>query len=97
MKHITDEQLEQDLTVFATMKEVSSPNFFYTRLKARMEKESKSNEVVLSIKPVLVICALSLFLIINSLLLKKGTTLANTTTSEAIEVFAASYDQTISN
>ena len=97
MKHITDEQLEQDLTIISNIKEVGAPDFFYTRLRVRMENEYRSNEVAFSIKPVLVICALSLFLFINSLLIGNSAKIVNTNMNQDIEAFAASYDQTFSN
>ena len=97
MKHITDEQLEQDLTIISNIKEVGAPDFFYTRLRVRMENEQRLNEVAFSIKPVLVICALSLFLFINSLLIGNSAKIVNTNMNQDIEAFAASYDQTFSN
>ncbi len=97
MKNITDEQFEQDFTIISNMKEVGAPDFFYTRLKARMESESTSNEAVFYIKPILVICVLSLFLFINSLLIGNDTQIVRTNTNTNIEALAVSYDQTISN
>jgi len=32
MKHITDEQLENDLIIFSAMQQVGSPGFFYKKL-----------------------------------------------------------------
>ena len=97
MKHTTDEQLENDLSVISTMTAVSAPNFFYARLRARMEKESISNDLEYSIRPILVICALTLFLFINSLLLQRDTNLVNPNTNQNMEALAASYDQTVTN
>ncbi len=97
MKNITDEQIEKEFDIFATMKVASAPDFFYTRLKARMESESTSNEAVFYIKPILVICVLSLFLFINSLLIGNDTQIVRTNTNTNIEALAVSYDQTISN
>ena len=97
MKHTTDEQLKNDLSVFSTMTAVSAPNFFYTRLSARMEKEWRSTELEYSIRPILVICALTLFLFINSLLLQRDTNLVNPNTNQNMEALAASYDQTVTN
>ncbi len=95
MKNITDEQIEKEFDIFTAMKVASAPDFFYTRLNARMESESKSNETAFYIKPVLVICALSLFLFINSLLIGNDTQIVRANTN--IEALAASYDQNISN
>ncbi len=97
MKHTTDEQLENELAVFSNLKEVGAPDFFYTRLRAKMEKEWRTNELEFSIRPVLVICALTLFLFINSLLSGNDSNLVNENSNQNIEALAASYDQTISN
>jgi len=97
MKNMSNEQFEQEMIIISNLKEVGPPNFFYTRLKARMDKENLSNELASPLKPILVICALTLFLFINSLLLKSDSNLVNTNSSQEMEAFAASYDQTISN
>lgn len=95
MKNISDEQLENQLDVFSTMKEVGAPDFFYTRLHARMEKEVSLANATFSFKPVLVICILTFFLIINTLLIGKNKNLVNTNSNKNIEVLAVSYDQNI--
>ena len=97
MKHISDQQLENELAIFSTIETVASPDFFYNRLNTRMKYQNISNEVVTPLKTVLVICALTLFIFINSLLLKGGTSLVTTNSNENIEALAAAYDQTITN
>ena len=62
MRNINDEQFEQDLNIVSNLKEVSAPDFFYTRLKARMEKEAKLEQFEGPLKPIAVICILTLFL-----------------------------------
>lgn len=95
MKNISDEQLENQLDVFSTMKEVGAPDFFYTRLHARMENESTQLALQLPFKPVWIICILTFFLIINTLLIGKNKNLVNTNSNKNIEVLAVSYDQNI--
>ena len=97
MRNINDEQFEQDLNVVSNLKEVSAPDFFYTRLKARMEKEAKLEQFEGPLKPIAVICILTLFLFINSLIMEKGSTVVHSSSNQDIEAFAASYDQIISN
>lgn len=97
MKHLQEDKLENDLTIFSNMKEVGSPNFFYTRLSARMEDESISRVTGLSINPILGLCVLSMFLFINSLLIEKDTDIVKSNTDKHIEALAAEYDQTITN
>jgi len=95
MKQLFDQQLENELSIFSTLKEVGSPDFFYTRLHARMEKKASLANASFSFKPVLVIGILTLFLIINTLLIGKNTIIAKANSNNNIEVLAASYDQTI--
>jgi len=97
MKNMSNEQFEHEMNIISNLKEVSAPNFFYTRLKARIEKENLSNEIAYPLNPILVICALTLFLFMNSLLLKNDSNIVNTNSSQEMEAFAASYDQIISN
>jgi hypothetical protein len=97
MRNINDEQFEQDLNVVSNLKEVSAPDFFYTRLKARMEKEAKLEQFEGPLKPIAVICILTLFLFINSLIVGKESTVIQSSSNQDIEAFAASYDQIISN
>lgn len=92
----TEEQYKQALNTIAGMKEISAPDFFYTRLKARMEKEINNREVNLSIKPVLVVCTLAFFVFINTLIIKKDAVIENAKMDQNIEALAASYDQIIS-
>ena len=97
MKNMSNEQFEQEMNIISNLKEVGAPAFFYTRLNARMKKDYLSNELANPLKPILVICALTLFLFINNLLLKSDSNLVNTNSSQEMEAFAASYDQIISN
>jgi len=97
MKNMSNEQFEQEMNIISNLKEVGAPNFFYTRLKARMDKENLSNELASPFQSIIVICALTLLLFINSLLLKSDSNIVNTNSSQEMEAFAASYDQTISN
>ena len=97
MKNMSNEQFEHEMNIISNLKEVGAPNFFYTRLKSRMEKQNLSNELANPLNPILVICALTLFLFMNSLLLKNDSNIVNTNSSQEMEAFAASYDQTISN
>lgn len=97
MRNINDEQFEQDLNIVSNLKEVDAPEFFYTRLKARMEKEAKLEQFEGPLKPIAVICILTLFLFINSLIMEKESTVVQSSSNQDIEAFAASYDQIISN
>lgn len=97
MKPISNEQLENDLAVFSSFEPVAAPDYFYTRLNARMKKDAIANESGFAIKAILIICALTLFLFMNSLLLKGDTNIVKTNSNQNIEALAAAYDQNISN
>ena len=97
MTNMTNEQFEHEMNIISNIKEVSAPNFFYSRLEARMEKENLSNELISPFQPIIVICILTLFLFVNSLLLINDSNIINSNSSQEMEAFAASYDQTISN
>lgn len=95
MKQITDKQLENDLSVFSAMQQVDSPDLFYTRLHVRMAKDVISHERETSIKYVIVISTLTIFLCMHFLLSKQRQILDITTNDQRIEAFSAAYDQTI--
>lgn len=95
MKNTIDEAFEHDLDIFSNTKNMKAPDFFYTSLKARMENETRLNIFGHHINPILVICALTLFLFINSILLRRDKDLINS--NKSIESLAASYDQIITN
>ncbi len=97
MKNLTDDQLEQDLNLFSNMKEIGVSDFFYTRLKIKMENETRSNYFTAPVSALFVICTLTLFLFINSLLFQNNENIVNIKSSNDIEALATSYDQTISN
>ncbi len=97
MKNINNEQFEQDLKIVSNLNQVDAPDFFYTRLKARMEKEAKLEQFEGPLKPIAMICILTLFLFINSLIVGKESTVVQSSSNQDIEDFAASYDQIISN
>ena len=97
MKNMSNEEFEHEMNIISNLKEVGAPPFFYIRLKARMEKENLSNVLANPLKPILVICTLTLFLFFNSLLLKNDSNIVNTNLNQEIQALAASYDQIISN
>ena len=97
MKNVNMDPFEDDLKIVSNLKGIGAPNFFYTRLHTRMEKEFSKDELTIPKKPILVICALTLILFINSLLLKYDSNIVSTNENQEIEAFAALYDQTISN
>ena len=94
---MSDEQLENKISIFSSMREVAPPHFFYTRLKVRMDSNSISAELNFPLKPALIICSLTFFLLINTLFLERSTNEPDAIGDNNIEAFAAAYDQTVSN
>lgn len=82
------------------MQEASTDDFFYTRLKARMEKEKPQQGWSFPLKPLWVVGTLILLLAVNGIMLaqqfkaKKPTATAS---SSSLQGFAESYDQAISS
>jgi hypothetical protein len=97
MKKLTNGQFEHDLNIISNLNEVPAPNFFYTRLKNRMEKETIELANSYSLNPVIIICVLTMFLFINSWLLQTDSNMKHTSLNQNIEALAVAYDQTISN
>ena len=93
---LVDEHLQSILG----MQEAATDDFFYTRLKARMEKEKLQQGWSFPLKPVWVVSTLVLLLAVNGIMLaqqfkaKKSTTAAS---SSSLQNFAESYDQSISS
>jgi hypothetical protein len=95
MKKGSNELLEQHLSVIGNMKEVGPDAFFYTRLKARMDRESSSNSWEFPVKPVWVISILIMLLALNGVLIVQEWNSAKTNTDNGIQALAASYDQVV--
>ena len=92
--------VDEHLQSVQAMQEVETDDFFYTRLKARMEKENGAQTLSFPLKPVWVVGTLVVLLALNGFMLsqqfKTKETKATSGTS-SLQNFAASYDQTISS
>lgn len=90
-----DQQLLEDhLKILGKLKEVEADDFFYTRLKANMERTSEKNGWVFFLKPSVMIGSLCLVLLVNGIFLQqKLKTTNNNTNTTTIQAFASSYDQ----
>ena len=93
--------VDEHLKSLEGMKEAVTDEFFYTRLRARMEsgndKFQQSKSFVL--KPAWTIATLLVLLVMNGYMLSKGSSAKhdqNNTTSTVMQ-FAQSYDQTINS
>ena len=81
------------------MQEATTDDFFYTRLKGRMQGNESRQAWSLPLKPVWVIGTLAVLLAVNGFMLsqqfKSGK--IKTTSSSSLQSFAESYDQTITS
>jgi hypothetical protein len=91
--------LDEHIESLAGMREAETDAFFYTRLKAKMEKLRGKPEQILPLKPVWVIWLLAGLLVFNGFILANQirTRKAKSTNSYSIQNFAESYDQALSS
>lgn len=97
MNNQSDKELEKELSIIDNLKLVKPPEFFFTRLKARLEKENQPNNWSLPLHPAWIIGVLVLFLIINSLIVTQDSKSSKPDTEYNIKALATSYDQNIFN
>jgi hypothetical protein len=87
--------LDEHLQILQQMQEVDAEEFFYTRLRARMELQHDSGWV-LPFRPVWVLGCLMILFVINAFLLAQEWKEQKSESASTIQEFAKSYDQTIS-
>jgi len=100
MKNKSTALVDEHLQSIQAMQEGGTDDFFYTRLKARMEKESSVQGWRFPLKPVWIVGTLALLLAVNGFMLKQQfkTKEAKTTAgNSSLQNFAESYDQNISS
>jgi hypothetical protein len=88
--------IEQTLASLDGIKRVAAPDFFYTRLTARMEKELTTPAWIPFGKPVWLIATLLIFLVLNTMMIKQ-TKLSNSNSilvsaESNLQLFAAEYE-----
>jgi len=93
--------LDEHLQSVQDIKEVGTDDFFYARLKARMEKSNLENNWYFPVKPALLTSMLTLLLAMNTLILLRNAGTKSIAKKEGIEVsiqeFAKAYDLTNSS
>ena len=88
--------LEEHLQVLDEMQEVGIDDFFYTRLRARMEAKNGGEEWWFKLRPSLAIAALSLLLVLNGFLLfQYAKNDKKQDSAYSIQRFATDYNQSI--
>jgi len=97
MEKNTTPLVDQHLQTMQGMQEVGTDDFFYTRLKARMDKEQQAQGWSLPLKPVWIAGALTLLLAVNGLMLvqQSRSNKKPKETASSIQTFAESYDQSL--
>jgi hypothetical protein len=92
--------VDEHLQSFQAMQEATTDDFFYTRLRGRMQGNQSRQGWSLPLKPVWVISTLSLLLAVNGVMLSQQFKTSKTktaTASSSLQSFAESYDQTLSS
>lgn len=99
MERNTTPLVDEHLQTVQGMQEAGTDDFFYTRLKARMQKEQAEQGWGFPLKPVWVVGTLALLLAVNGFMLSQqsGPKKNSVTGTSSIERFAESYDQSISS
>lgn len=90
---------EEYLKSIEGMNEAEASPFFYTKLKARMEKETEEKKGwIFQLKPAYIIAMLLIFLSINSfVVINQVQSKKAEATSSTLKSFANSYNLTVSN
>ncbi|MFZ4771024.1 MAG: hypothetical protein ACOYLO_12655 [Ferruginibacter sp.] len=98
MKKLDTPLVEEHLQSLQGIKETGTDDFFYTRLKARMESALEEEGWSFPLKPVWVIGSMTLLLAINIFMLSQEfkSNNNNKPNSATVQSFAEQYDQTIS-
>jgi hypothetical protein len=96
MKHTSDVKFEKMLNSISYIIEQKAPEYFYTRLKSRLESELKSNEMDVNDRSIYIIYVITVF-IIMSIIFNVNYNTADKNYKNNIESLASSYDQNISN
>ena len=89
--------VDEHLQTLQGMQEAGTDDFFYTRLKARMEKENSQPGWSFPLKPVWVVGTLALLLAVNGFMLSQQFKTKSTSSASSLQRFAESYDQSFSS
>lgn len=66
MKHQVSDHIDQVLNSLDQVKRASAPAYFYTRLRARMEKDVQEPASNFQLRPALILIAMILLLLVNT-------------------------------
>jgi hypothetical protein len=99
MKKTSTNLVDEHLRSVENMQEASTDEFFYTRLKAKLEERNARTGWQLPIRPAWVLGILLMLLAANGMMLSQQfrSTRKVNTTSSSLQTFAESYDQSVSS
>jgi hypothetical protein len=95
MNNAQNKKVEDILGSFDGINRAPAPDFFYTRLKARMEKNIlPANPKSWVLRPVYAMAVLIVVILVNAAIVLKGSgnTTNNTADTESIQSIAAEYN-----
>jgi len=94
MNNESNKKMEQILESLDSSQRISVPDFFYTRLKARMQREQEKGKTsLIRLRPAYALIALAIVIIINISVILEGekTTEITITDNETAQSIAAEY------
>jgi len=99
MKKKSTQLLDEHLQRLEGMLDAGTDDFFYARLRARMQRELVQDNWNFPLKPVWIVGTMTLLLAINIFMLSQQFKVKSSTTasSSTLQSFAESYDQSISS
>lgn len=99
MKIVNQTIVEEHLQSLEGLQDASTDAFFYTRLKARMERELLKDNWNFPLKPIWIIGTMAMYLAVNIFMFsQRGISKRNNVSSaNTLESFAEAYDQKISS
>jgi hypothetical protein len=99
MKKKSTPLVDEHLHSLEGMQDTGTDDFFYTRLRARMQRELVQDNWNFPLKPVWIVGTMTLLLAINVFMLSQQFKEKSTTpaASSSLQGFAESYDQSISS
>lgn len=97
-KNLRTPLVDEYLQSLENIRGAETDPFFYTRLKARMERKT-GNEPATALQPVWLVSLLTLFLFINSffLITQTGRNKETTPQASSLQTFASGYDLSVSS
>jgi hypothetical protein len=98
MNKSSNSLLDDHLQLLDNIQEVGTDEFFYTRLKARMEARKAGEEWGFVVRPAMAIAALSLLLVLNGFLFFQFSSKEKSQAEGySIQRFASDYNQSINS